>query len=208
MATCPNCGEIVMDGDSYCSHCGSTLRWNSDDDAGSHDESDDSYMYDLFDQMLKSGLSTDERLELFEKYLFLTDSMREVLKESIRETETLYKCRFIMPYTKSYPVTYIFFRQDTYRDVMIFERCYVEYDPGRFDPDQAEIHYLYNRLYASEKFRREVARIEREGLKFTGVQSEVGVFHIPDDVITACFTDGDDYVFYRIDDDLNFKRTV
>lgn len=207
MATCPNCGEIVMEGDPYCSHCGSSLRWNLDDD-GRREDDGDSVMYDLFDQMVKSDLTTDERLDLFKNHLFLTDRILEVLKESIRDTETLYKCRFIMPYTKSYPVTYIFFRQDAYRDVMIFERCYMEYDPGEFDPDLCEIHYLYNRLYASEKFKREVARIEGEGLKFTGVQSEVGVFHIPDDVITACFTDGDDHVFYRIDDDLNFKRTI
>ena len=207
MATCPNCGEVVMDGDPYCSHCGSALRWNFDDDGG-HGENENSDLHDLFDLMLKSDLSTDERLDLFKKHLFLTDSILEVLKESIRETETIYRCRFIMPYTKGYPVTYIFFRQDAYRDVMIFERCYVEYDPGRFDPEQTEIHCLYNRLYASEKFRREVARIEGEGLKFRQVQSEVGVFHRPDDEITACFTDGDDCVFYRIDDDLNFKRTV
>lgn len=25
MATCPNCGEIVMEGDPYCSNCGATL---------------------------------------------------------------------------------------------------------------------------------------------------------------------------------------
>ena len=28
---CPNCGEIVMNGDPYCSHCGTALRWINDD---------------------------------------------------------------------------------------------------------------------------------------------------------------------------------
>ena len=32
MATCPNCGEIVMNGDPYCSNCGATLRWISDEE--------------------------------------------------------------------------------------------------------------------------------------------------------------------------------
>ena len=32
MPTCPNCGSIIMNGDPYCSHCGTTLRWSSDDD--------------------------------------------------------------------------------------------------------------------------------------------------------------------------------
>lgn len=27
MPTCPNCGEIVMNGDPYCPHCGTTFRW-------------------------------------------------------------------------------------------------------------------------------------------------------------------------------------
>lgn len=32
MATCPNCGEIIMTGDPYCPHCGTTLIWSDDDD--------------------------------------------------------------------------------------------------------------------------------------------------------------------------------
>ncbi len=28
MPTCPNCGEIVMNGDPYCPHCGTTFRWS------------------------------------------------------------------------------------------------------------------------------------------------------------------------------------
>ena len=32
MATCPDCGEIVMEGDPYCSNCGATFRWIDDDD--------------------------------------------------------------------------------------------------------------------------------------------------------------------------------
>ena len=30
MATCPNCGEIVMNGDPYCTHCGTALRWSDE----------------------------------------------------------------------------------------------------------------------------------------------------------------------------------
>ena len=32
MATCPNCGEIVMEGDPYCSNCGTTFRWTHGED--------------------------------------------------------------------------------------------------------------------------------------------------------------------------------
>ncbi len=30
MPTCPNCGEIVMNGDPYCSHCGTVFRRDND----------------------------------------------------------------------------------------------------------------------------------------------------------------------------------
>jgi hypothetical protein len=32
MANCPNCGEIVMNGDPYCSHCGTHLKWEREGD--------------------------------------------------------------------------------------------------------------------------------------------------------------------------------
>ena len=32
MATCPNCGEIVMEGDPYCSNCGCTFSWIDDEE--------------------------------------------------------------------------------------------------------------------------------------------------------------------------------
>lgn len=32
MATCPNCREIVMNGDPYGSNCGATFRWISDEE--------------------------------------------------------------------------------------------------------------------------------------------------------------------------------
>ena len=40
MPTCPNCGEIVMNGDPYCSHCGTTFSWGDDED-----DEDDCYRY-------------------------------------------------------------------------------------------------------------------------------------------------------------------
>lgn len=32
MPTCPNCGEIIMNGDPYCPHCGTTFRWTHDEE--------------------------------------------------------------------------------------------------------------------------------------------------------------------------------
>nr|WP_295001399.1 zinc-ribbon domain-containing protein [uncultured Methanobrevibacter sp.] len=38
MATCPDCGSVVMNGDPYCPHCGAHLNWGFYDD-----DEDDSY---------------------------------------------------------------------------------------------------------------------------------------------------------------------
>ena len=39
VATCPNCGSIVMEGDPYCEHCGTTFEWDDDE----YDDEDDDY---------------------------------------------------------------------------------------------------------------------------------------------------------------------
>lgn len=31
MPTCPNCGSIIMKGDAYCSHCGTALKWENEE---------------------------------------------------------------------------------------------------------------------------------------------------------------------------------
>ena len=38
MATCPDCGEIVMEGDPYCPNCGAVFDWDDDED-----DDDDEY---------------------------------------------------------------------------------------------------------------------------------------------------------------------
>lgn len=38
MATCPDCGEIVMEGDPYCPNCGAVFDWDDDEE-----EDDDEY---------------------------------------------------------------------------------------------------------------------------------------------------------------------
>ncbi len=48
MATCPDCGEIVMEGDPYCSNCGATLSWSGDEKTSSH-----SYHYPTDEELLR-----------------------------------------------------------------------------------------------------------------------------------------------------------
>ena len=43
MGTCPNCGEIVMEGDPYCSNCGTTFSWSDDREEEDYSYSGSSY---------------------------------------------------------------------------------------------------------------------------------------------------------------------
>lgn len=157
--------------------------------------------------MLNSELTSDERIDLFSKYLFFTDSMLEEIKETVRREERLYGCSFVMVDTKTYPQIFIFLRQDRFRDVLIFEKCYLEHYPAKFDPELTEFRYIYSRLYADPKFQSQVERIESEGLRFIEVQSSI----VPPsfaDRITAVFADGDDEVRYAVDEELNFTKIL
>ena len=208
MATCPNCGEIVMNGDPYCTNCGATLRWYFDDDEDDFETDEKDRGPDLskaFDMMLNSGLTSREKFDLCKEYVFMPDYMLDEIMENILQEEKLYKCSFVMVYAKPYPPVYIFLRQDKYRDVLIFERCYVEYQPTMFDPEYTEFHYSYAKLFDNPKFKSEVERIERKGLKFKEVYSDITTPVWAND-LNAIFTDGNDDRIYKIDDELNLKK--
>ena len=208
MATCPNCGEIVMNGDPYCTNCGATLKWNFDDDEDYYEKDSSPDLNKVFEIMVNSNLTTREKFDLFKKYLFLTDYMYDGIMESILQEEKLHNCNFVMVYTKPYPPVYIFFRQDKYRDVLIFERCYVEYQPTLFDPELEEFHYSYEKLLNNPKFKSEVERIEREGLKFKEISSDITT-PIWENVFTVNFKDSDDnLVIYKLEEDLNLIKLV
>ena len=209
MVTCPNCGEIVMNGDPYCTNCGTTFKWyfDDEDDLEIDEEENSQDLIKVFEIMLNSNLTTKEKFDLFREYLFMPDYMLDEIMENILREEKLYKCSFVMVYSKPYPPVYIFFRQDKYRDVLIFERCYVEYQPTMFDPESIEFHYLYAKLFDNPKFRSEVERIERQGLKFKDVYSDITT-PIWENDLTARFTDGNVEIMYKIDDELNLKKLI
>ena len=210
MATCPNCGEIVMTGDPYCTHCGATLRWYFDDEEEEDYPPEDTkpdHLIDIFNEMVKSDLSSDEKLDLFKDLLFLTDYLLEEIRQEMYDEEKRYKCRFIMAYTADYPQTYIFLREDKYRDVLIFNRCYIEYTPGRFNPEEREFHYDYKKLFENPKFIKQAEKLQEEGLTFKRVRSDISYPRWEND-IDVIFSDGDEEVSYRIDDDLNFIKPL
>ena len=209
METCPSCGTIVMRGDPYCSHCGTTLRWHLDDD-----EEDDcrppekrnekDMLFDAFNKLRNSDMTTDERFNLFRKYLFKPDHMLDEIRQEIDYDEKKYNCRFIMVYANTYPEVYIFLREDKFRDVLIFERCYVEQFPGRFDPEGREMHYRYTKLYNNKNFQHQVSEMERDGFRLADVSSDLDITR--HDSMYAKFTNGYLDVTCRIDDDANLEK--
>ena len=44
MVNCPNCGELVMEGDPYCSHCGATFAWSDEDDEEDYNQLREEYI--------------------------------------------------------------------------------------------------------------------------------------------------------------------
>ena len=205
MVTCPNCGEIVMKGDPYCTHCGTVLRWYFDDgEEETPIERKGSKLYRAFEKMVNSDMTTDERFNFFKKYLFKPDYMLKEMREEIDYNERHYGCRFIMVYTATFPEVFIFLRQDRYRDILIFERCHLERSSGMFNSDAQEIHYAYAKLYDSPLFQSRVREIESGGYDFVEVSSDIGFSS--GDTLEAKFTNGYLDVTYYIDDELNFER--
>ena len=206
MQTCPNCGTIVMRGDPYCTHCGATLRWYPDKEEYEPPEEDKRpKVHEIFNIMRESDMTTDERFDLFSKYIFMTDSLLEEIRQSIHDEERMYRCRFIMIHTGTYPQIYIFLREDRYRDILIFNRCYIEYSPGQFDPEEREVHYVYTTLYNEEKFQRKVDEMERDGFYLKDIYSNITYRRFEND-LTAIFTDGENDILFDIDDELNFRK--
>ena len=208
MQTCPNCGSIVMRGDPYCTHCGATLRWyfnEEEEDYEPPEEDKKSKLHEIFNIMMETDMTTDKRFDLFSKYIFMTDYLLDEIRQSIHDEEKMYKCKFIMIHTATYLQVYIFFREDKYRDVLIFNRCYIEYSPGQFDPEEREFHYIYTKLYNEEKFQRKVDEMEKEGFYLKDIYSNITYPRFEND-LTASFSDGENDMLFDIDDELNFRR--
>ena len=207
MPTCPNCGSIIMEGDPYCTHCGASLKWDFEDEEDYYTPGRDpgkDKIIEIFDRMKHSDYSTDERFDFFKDDILLPEHMLETVRSQIHDEEERFKCKFIMVHVNDYPQVYIFLREDKFRDVMIYDRCHIEFMPDRFDPDEREFHYIYAKLEDNPKFRRQVEKIERKGMKFRKIFSDIYYPRWEND-IEVQFIDGDDIVYYLIDDDLNFR---
>lgn len=128
MATCPNCGEIIMEGDSYCSHCGAHLQWNERDNS-SKPKNDRFSLDEILNQMSLFGRK------------------REILKDKVKEFLSNRYCRNLK--VRSYYNMYVFEFTRENRYVKTIDEFYYnpDYDnPKRVFEDSITRHYHDNLL--------------------------------------------------------------
>ena len=83
MPTCPNCGEILMTGDPYCTHCGATIRWYDDEeDGGGLSEVDVSEL-----------LGNEILVDLYKQGIFLPEVLN--MKKEVNQFMDEFSCELI-----------------------------------------------------------------------------------------------------------------
>ena len=87
MATCPDCGSVIMEGDPYCEHCGAHLIWDYDDEEDDYENRRTSKPHFLdYGKVSETYYRPDdETLERIAGSVCLTSSQKMELKAKIRQ---------------------------------------------------------------------------------------------------------------------------
>jgi hypothetical protein len=146
MYTCPSCGEIVMEGDPYCPHCGSHLNWPGKSES-SHERKDD--------------LNVDDILN----HMYINNAQKQLLKLKVNEFLASRDCNSleVLTHDNIYEYTFIFTRENEYvRTVDEFEYNAKYENFTRVFWECYQSHY-HDKLKANPEFRK---MIEKTGLEF------------------------------------------
>lgn len=84
MPTCPNCGEIVMNGDPYCPNCGSVLRKVYNRDAVNEFKNFHFYAYDAYN-VKNYEFAINCLSIIFSKYEDMTKSQRSKVEHMLKK---------------------------------------------------------------------------------------------------------------------------
>ncbi len=133
MPTCPNCGELLMTGDPYCTHCGATIRWYDDEeDEGGSSEVDVSEL-----------LGNEILVDLYNQGFFLPEvlnmkkEVNHIVLFNFLKEENYWSTTLRVTYDPHAPVWFLTFHEDLI--------------VGNFE-----------KLYADEKFRELIKKEEKE----------------------------------------------
>lgn len=156
MPTCPNCGEIVMNGDPYCPHCGTTFRWVDDE-------------YEMKrERKNKRPLKLDLKNISIARFYDVLDQFREpdsILIDIKNSFDLSNAKNTVVDMYKSYggDVKISFKRQNKYFTTI----DYVTYSPDRNTIGDYSFNTNFYNLENTEWFKRAVKQKEKEiGLKY------------------------------------------
>jgi hypothetical protein len=190
MPTCPNCREIVMEGDPYCPHCGAHFKWSYFDEEDSPDYRTSSQFpcgddfctsrtgYGGFRPFLDFGevsetyLEADEeKLEYIASNICADSSQKLQLKAQIREYQKAKDFNgFYIKKDYGFEVYYFHFIQENEyvktTHVMTYRQDFDYYTPIPYKTfyDSYSEHD-HERLIANLRFKK---LIESVGLEFEG----------------------------------------
>lgn len=146
MYTCPSCGEIIMEGDPYCQHCGSHLNWPGKSES-SHERKDDLNIDDILNHM------------------YINNAQKQLLKLKVNEFLGSRDCNSleVITHDNIYEYTFVFTRENEYvRTVDEFEYNAKYENFTRVFWECYQLHY-HDKLKANPEFQK---MIERTGLEF------------------------------------------
>jgi hypothetical protein len=148
MPYCPNCGETIMNGDPYCSSCGSHLRWDLEPSDRSGDER---YGEDGLDDILNS--------------MFISEIQRDLLKIKLQSMLKAKDVTGLLMREGRGEYIFEFTRENQY--VKTLDRFF--YSPKdqnvmRVFCDSESTHY-HDGLLKDQRFKR---MVEKTGLELIG----------------------------------------
>ena len=147
MGTCPNCGEIVMEGDPYCSNCGTTFSW-ADDSQPSYEPS---YSSGGYRPILDESERKKRRLES------LKSTYEDSLKKAREEEKGELKLKY---YEKTVEDAQKYWEES--------ERCGLEVDgmPKMSKIlSESDVDWISERHYNEETKLHIISRPEKEDLE-------------------------------------------
>ena len=166
MPTCPNCGTIVLEGEPYCSHCGTTFVWYDDEEDAFesqegkwHREYLTPYDIDFFNELYNStDLSFGKINEMYEGVIDIQNRFSCKLGDVELIGETL---------LFKFPI------KNEYYDLTLRATCNINTSYGFNFFEDIQLGD-FSKLYKNQEFRKIVREKEAElGLKFKGCRARI-----------------------------------
>ena len=156
MATCPDCGSLIMEGDPYCTHCGAHLVWSYDDDDRQK------HRREREPEMPKTD---EEKVEDIIRDMFLPPYKAAILKSKVMSYLNAKDCNALEVRSMNGGYIFAFTRQNKYIKTTDEFDYDPEYDNLRRVFWDCYTNHNHDGLLNDSEFKR---LIESVGLEFVG----------------------------------------